>query len=481
MKKTIFFTFTICSLLFGICNAQWQPDVRLTNDAGGSNTSNNNAWCIAANGNEVHVTWQDNRDGNNEIYYKRSTDGGITWTTDTRLTNNSASSGSSSISVSGTTVHIILRDNRDGNDEIYYKRSTDSGVNWGVDTRLTNFTSVSTSPSLAVSGLMVHVVWYDQRDGNREIYYKRSTDAGITWGTDNRLTNNPDDAVNASIGIFGSSVYVVWDDDRDNNNEIYFKLSTDNGITWGSDTRLTNDAANSVLPSIAVTGSNLHVVWHDTRNGTNKVYYKRSTDGGSTWGTDTRLSSNSNTQVFPSVAVSGTTVHVVWYDLRDGNYEIYNKRSTNSGTLWGADTRLTNASGTSSYPSVSLSGSAVHVVWNDNRDGNTEIYYKRDPTGNVVGITNINSELPNSFSLSQNYPNPFNPSTKIQFALPKSSFATLVVYDALGRELETLVSELLTAGTYEADWNADKFSSGVYYYKLTAGDYTETRKMVLMK
>jgi hypothetical protein len=72
--------------------------------------------------------------------------------------------------------------------------------------------------------------------------------------------------------------------------------------------------------------------------------------------------------------------------------------------------------------------------------------------------------------------------------LPKISFAKLVVYDALGREVETLVSEQLTAGTYEADWNADKFSSGVYYYKLTAhqggsstGDYTETKKMVLTK
>jgi len=65
--------------------------------------------------------------------------------------------------------------------------------------------------------------------------------------------------------------------------------------------------------------------------------------------------------------------------------------------------------------------------------------------------------------------------------LPKSSFAKLVVYDILGREVETILNEQLNAGTYEADWNAAQFSSGVYYYKLSAGDYTETKKMLMIK
>jgi hypothetical protein len=86
-----------------------------------------------------------------------------------------------------------------------------------------------------------------------------------------------------------------------------------------------------------------------------------------------------------------------------------------------------------------------------------------------------------TFGLEQNYPNPFNPTTKIRIALPKSSFAKLVVYDMLGRELETILNEHLNAGTYEADWDASKFTSGVYYYKLTSGDYTETKKMILIK
>ena len=101
--------------------------------------------------------------------------------------------------------------------------------------------------------------------------------------------------------------------------------------------------------------------------------------------------------------------------------------------------------------------------------------------GVPIGIHPVSTEIPNQFSLSQNYPNPFNPNTKIQFALPTNSFATLIVFDELGRELETLVNKQLIAGTYEAEWSADKFSSGVYYYKLKTGDHTETKKMILVK
>ena len=108
-------------------------------------------------------------------------------------------------------------------------------------------------------------------------------------------------------------------------------------------------------------------------------------------------------------------------DIRDGNYEIYYNRSTDAGTTWETDTRLTNATGSSYYPSVSVSGLLVHVVWMDIRDGNYEIYYKRNPNGNPTGITNINTETPKEFKLEQNYPNPFNPMTKIRFFLNMDS------------------------------------------------------------
>ncbi len=83
--------------------------------------------------------------------------------------------------------------------------------------------------------------------------------------------------------------------------------------------------------------------------------------------------------------------------------------------------------------------------------------------------------------MQQNYPNPFNPVTKINFSLPKAEYVKLTIYDALGREIETLVSENLTPGTYQAEWNGNNYASGVYFYRLQAGSFSETKTMTLVK
>ena len=102
-------------------------------------------------------------------------------------------------------------------------------------------------------------------------------------------------------------------------------------------------------------------------------------------------------------------------------------------------------------------------------------------TSFIVGINQISSEVPKSFSLSPNYPNPFNPNTKIKFQIAKLGNAKLIIYDALGREVTTLVNERLQPGMYEAEWDASSYPSGVYFYKLESSSYAETKKMVLIK
>ena len=97
------------------------------------------------------------------------------------------------------------------------------------------------------------------------------------------------------------------------------------------------------------------------------------------------------------------------------------------------------------------------------------------------GYINISSEVPRQFSLFQNYPNPFNPSTIIRYELPRIGFVKIIVYDVLGREVVTLINEQLKPGTYEIDWDASGYSSGVYFYRLQTEGYTETRKMILIK
>jgi hypothetical protein len=100
---------------------------------------------------------------------------------------------------------------------------------------------------------------------------------------------------------------------------------------------------------------------------------------------------------------------------------------------------------------------------------------------NVTGISGNNNGIPKDFKLSQNYPNPFNPSTQISFSLPKASVVKLVVYDMTGREITSLVNEFRQAGNHNVTFDASSLSSGVYFYKIIAGDFTETKKMVLMK
>ena len=89
--------------------------------------------------------------------------------------------------------------------------------------------------------------------------------------------------------------------------------------------------------------------------------------------------------------------------------------------------------------------------------------------------------VPNSFEVKQNYPNPFNPTTNIEFSIPKDANVSIKIYDILGKEVSTLVNEQRSAGTYIINWNASNFSSGIYFYRVSAGECTETKKMFLVK
>ncbi len=99
----------------------------------------------------------------------------------------------------------------------------------------------------------------------------------------------------------------------------------------------------------------------------------------------------------------------------------------------------------------------------------------------VSGFDDKILTIPEDYHLQQNFPNPFNPSTKIKYSLPRKSTVVVKVYDVLGNEIQTLVSEEKTAGTYEMTWNAASLPSGIYFYQLRAGNIIQTKKMVLMK
>ncbi|MBS1518696.1 MAG: T9SS type A sorting domain-containing protein, partial [Bacteroidetes bacterium] len=98
-----------------------------------------------------------------------------------------------------------------------------------------------------------------------------------------------------------------------------------------------------------------------------------------------------------------------------------------------------------------------------------------------VGIENNVLGIPSEFRLDQNYPNPFNPSTRISYAVPKESFVSIKIFDILGKEVMSLVNENKQPGYYDVQFNASNFASGMYFYKIEAGNFTETKRMILLK
>ncbi|MGC8654760.1 MAG: T9SS type A sorting domain-containing protein, partial [Candidatus Kryptoniota bacterium] len=146
--------------------------------------------------------------------------------------------------------------------------------------------------------------------------------------------------------------------------------------------------------------------------------------------------------------------------------------STNNGTSW---TAVNNGLTNTNVFALAISGTNIFAgtygsgVW------------RRPLSEMISSIKRINDGLPAHFSLNQNYPNPFNPATNISFSIPSKSFVSLKVFDALGREVATLLSEELPPGMYSQQWNAQGFPSGVYFYRLQAGSFTDTKKLILLK
>jgi photosystem II stability/assembly factor-like uncharacterized protein len=147
--------------------------------------------------------------------------------------------------------------------------------------------------------------------------------------------------------------------------------------------------------------------------------------------------------------------------------------TSNGGNSW-----------TQQIPSIlSWNNTIFSIYFNDAQNGwfTAENGVIAHTTNSGIGIKHISSDVPSDYSLHQNFPNPFNPTTSILYELPKKGFVKLVIFDALGRELETLVKEKQSAGTYEATFNASQYSSGVYFYRLTTDGFSETKKMILLK
>jgi hypothetical protein len=267
--------------------------------------------------------------------------------------------------------------------DIFFKASKDNGAKFGKAINLSNNTGASISPQVAVSGSNVYVVWADDSTGNAETLFKASKDNGATFGKAINLSNNTGASISPQVAVSGSNVYVVWADDSTGNAEIAFVKSTDNGATFGKAINLSKTPGISISPEIAVSedGSNVYVVWGDNTVGQGDILFQRistSAINGTSPGTIINLSTNPGLSISPQISASGNNVYVVWQDTTLGRNDIAFVKSTDNGAAFGKTiNNLSNntvAGGDAVNPHVKSVGGNVYVVWEEHSLPQTEIY-----------------------------------------------------------------------------------------------------------
>lgn len=331
------------------------------------------------------------------------------------------------------------------------------------------------------------------------IKFRKSTNGGLNWSSTVNIGDNTSGQGSNICSGTGNQIYVVWDAGG-----IRFDKSTNGGTSFGSDYQLSNVSTTNGFPFICCdysnnsTRGNVYVIWDDMRGGNSDVWFQRSTNGGANWlASPVRVNDvTTNNQYWPVIQCDNNGIlYAMYYDTRAGATTVntYVAYSTDAGTTWSnqlmsdSSFTATPVGGTSGdvrygdYIQIDAYNGKVIPVWTDDRKGtpNQEIY-----TANLSGLLPVNplsTEVPRNFALYQNYPNPFNPVTRINFDIPVSSFVSLKLFDILGREVKILVAQNLNAGKFYTEVDGSALSGGVYFYKLEAGNFTESKKLVLIK
>jgi hypothetical protein len=425
--------------------------------------------------------------------------------------------------------------------DIYLVKSTDQGITWSSPVLVSSEAGVQGSiPAVGPNG-EVYVAWYGYDYSSENIYFDKSTDGGATFGTDKVISPCPNAwfpsmAVDLSGGQYNGNIYVTWNDDRNGDGDIFLSKSTDSGNTWSAAQRINNDPINNgreqYWPWIAVAeNGEIDLIFYDTRNTPNnsiiEAYLARSTDGGAAFTNELISTAQSPTNTPNSDvrfgdyigidAYGGNIVVPVWTDERAGGVDMdiytatisnvpvelvsFNARTSGGKNIleWQTSTEKNNRgfeversfNGTNFTARGFVEGNGTtaephsYTFTDEGMNGNVFYRLKQfdfDGKFRYSNIIEVNSTSSPVYQLAQNYPNPFNPTTLISYTLPFDGVVTLKVYDVLGREIETLVNGFQQAGIHTINFNASTLTSGIYFYKMEAGNnFSSIKKMVVLR
>ena len=435
----------------------WQPsDIRLDTEFGESLFPE-----ICCSLNKVYVAWYDLRGTNWGVYFNFSHDYGQTWqASDIRLdtgggiaTTSFGASEGPRICCCGDKVYVAWPDQRNGKEDIYLNYSHDGGVNWQaddirIDTGDTEGSFESIQPQIACGPLQVYVTWEDKRNGNNDIYFNGSSDSGLTWFPSSERIDLGDPA-GASISqkpdicCNVSHVYISWIDNRNGSYDVYFNRSLDEGLNWmASDIRLdTQDSAGantSSMPQIVRSDGPVCVVWQDQCNGDYDIYFNRSFDFGVTWlpeamRIDSGDAPGSHMSLNPRISEDRGQLFIVWRDDRNGTGDIFLNYSNASGYSWlPSAVRIDRGSAHSAYAQVSCMFGKVYVTWHDIRNGEQDIYFTSLPAWSDVTVENsLVGDIQNeSFLDLGTRPLTQVVGTQIPFTIKNTGTGPLILYNS---------------------------------------------------
>jgi len=435
MYKKLLFFFVLFTTV--AVNAQWVQ----TNGPYGGNVT-----CLAFKGTDLFAGIS--------VGVYLSTNNGASWTAA-----NTGLPGHTVLSLAmGATGDLFCGTNGGG---IYI--STNNGTSWTADTAGLTNNGIS---SIAVNGTNLFA-------GTNGGGIFLSTNNGTNWTPVNNGLSN-------SNSMYVSSLVVSPTGTGDTNlfagTEAGIYLSTNNGTSWTSVLSGNGDTYQLVVSSNGTGGTNLFAGF-SLDGGTLGGGITLSTNNGTSW-TSIDLGYTGTGGCLSLAAIPNDTGVVSIYAGMYPDSANYNPGggvfvSTNNGKSWTAvnsglpddeEVRSLAVSGTNLFAGTSGSG-----VW------------MRPISEMITGVTGNHDNLPANYSLQQNYPNPFNPSTTIKYSVPKTSLVTIKVYNVLGKEIATLVNEEKSAGNYSVQFTGSKLSSGVYFYRMQADSFVQTKKLLLLK